>query len=78
MKGHVLDAIPDLALARPDVPAGVVAIYLKLMAKVPSERFASADELAAALAPWAEALPAPSVSATEPVVPVVAESFRVI
>ncbi len=59
MKGHMLDAIPDLALARPDVPAGVVAIYLKLMAKIPSERFGSADELATALAPWVEALPDP-------------------
>ena len=59
MKGHVLDAIPDLALARPDVPAGVVAIYLKLMAKTPSDRFASADELATALAPWVKALAAP-------------------
>ena len=66
MKGHMLDAIPDLALARPDVPAGVVAIYLKLMAKIPLHRFASADELATALAPWAEALPAPSVPATAP------------
>lgn len=59
MKGHMLDAIPDLALARPDVPAGVVAIYLKLMAKTPSDRFDSADELATALAPWVKALPAP-------------------
>ena len=74
MKGHMLDAIPDLALARPDVPAGVVAIYLKLMAKVPSERFASADELATALAPWAEALPAPSVQGSAPTEPVVRPS----
>jgi serine/threonine protein kinase len=66
MKGHMLDAIPDLALARPDVPAGVVAIYLKLMAKIPSERFGSADELATALAAWAEALPAPSAPAAAP------------
>jgi serine/threonine protein kinase/formylglycine-generating enzyme required for sulfatase activity len=74
MKGHMLDAIPDLALARPDVPAGVVAIYLKLMAKVPSERFATGDELATALAPWAEALPAPSAPAVAPTEPVVRPS----
>ncbi len=74
MKGHMLDAIPDLALARPDVPAGVVAIYLKLMAKIPSERFGSADELATALAPWAEALPAPSAPAAAPAEPVVCPS----
>jgi formylglycine-generating enzyme required for sulfatase activity len=74
MKGHMLDAIPDLALARPDVPAGVVAIYLKLMAKVPSERFATGDELATALTPWAEALPAPSAPATAPTGPVVRPS----
>ncbi len=74
MKGHMLDAIPDLALARPDVPAGVVAIYLKLMAKVPSERFATGDELATALTPWAEALPAPSATAVAPTEPVVRPS----
>ncbi|WP_425616926.1 SUMF1/EgtB/PvdO family nonheme iron enzyme [Anatilimnocola sp. NA78] len=66
MKGHMLDAIPDLALARPDVPAEVVAIYLKLMAKTPSDRFASADELATALSPWGKALPAPSAPAAAP------------
>jgi serine/threonine protein kinase/formylglycine-generating enzyme required for sulfatase activity len=72
MKGHVLDAIPDLALARSDVPAGVVAIYLKLMAKTPSERFASADELATALAPWVKALPAPSGPTAAPKIQTVA------
>jgi formylglycine-generating enzyme required for sulfatase activity len=66
MKGHVLDAIPDLALARSDVPAGVAAIYVQLMAKTPSERFASADELANALAPWVKALPALSTPAAAP------------
>ncbi len=65
MKGHVLDAIPDLALARPEVPAGVVAIYLKLMAKTPSARFASADDLATALAPWGKAMFAPSAPAAD-------------
>lgn len=70
MKGHVIDPIPDLRAARPDVPPGLVAIYERLMAKTPEERFASADELAIALAPFASSKGA----ATQPVVPAAPES----
>ena len=49
---HLNGAIPDLAQLRPDTPAGLVAIYRKLMAKPPEERFASADELAKSLRPF--------------------------
>ncbi|HET6424367.1 MAG TPA: SUMF1/EgtB/PvdO family nonheme iron enzyme, partial [Planctomycetaceae bacterium] len=52
MKGHVIDPIPDLVAARPDVPAEVVAIYQKLMAKDPAERYQKAAELVEALAPF--------------------------
>lgn len=47
--GHIRDPIPDLVLLRPDIPAKLVAIYQKLMAKRAEDRFASADELAEAL-----------------------------
>ena len=52
MKGHVIDPIPDLRSARQDIPDGVDAIYRKLLAKEPKDRFASAAELAEALAPF--------------------------
>jgi len=52
MMGHVRDPIPDLIALRPEVPAELNAIYRKLMAKEPKDRFASADQLAEVLAPF--------------------------
>lgn len=52
MKGHVMDPAPDLRAARPDVPEELDAIYRRLMAKLPEDRFESASELAEALAPF--------------------------
>lgn len=43
---------PILSL-RPDVPAGVVAIVNKMMAKSPAGRYQTPAEVMAALAPWA-------------------------
>ena len=60
MKGHVIDPIPDLRSARQDIPDGVDAIYRKLLAKEPKDRFVSAAALAEALAPFTKpALAAP-------------------
>ena len=42
-----------LAQLRPDLPPGLVGIVERAMAKDPSARFASADEMRAALAPYA-------------------------
>jgi serine/threonine protein kinase len=52
MKGHVIDPIPDLKLLAPQVPEAVVAIYRKLLAKAPEDRFQTAAEVAQALAPF--------------------------
>lgn len=52
MAGHANAPIPELKSARPDVPDGVNAIYQRLMAKQPADRFASAAGLAAALQPF--------------------------
>ena len=53
MKAHVTAPIPDLLQVRQDVPAAVIDVYKKLLAKNPEERFQSAGELAAALLPLA-------------------------
>jgi hypothetical protein len=50
---HVEVAPPDLRSVAPDVPAGLAAIVARCLAKQPSERFATATELADALAPHA-------------------------
>lgn len=51
-RGHVNDQIPDLSEARPDVPAAVVDIYQRLMAKSPADRYQTAAEVVAALQPF--------------------------
>ncbi len=52
MKAHLLEPIPDLREVRGDLPDAVVTIYNTLMAKDPSKRFSSADELRQALLPY--------------------------
>lgn len=54
LKGHVNDPIPPLSTERHEVPAEVVVIYARLMAKLPAERFQTAAELAQALTPFVE------------------------
>ena len=46
---HARSPVPDVRDLRPDVPAAVSAIIQKMMAKKPEDRFASYDELIAAL-----------------------------
>jgi hypothetical protein len=50
---HTTEASADLAGLRPGLPAGVVAIVRKMMAKDPAGRFRTPGEVAAALAPFA-------------------------
>lgn len=71
MKGHVTQPIPELAAARTEVPAELAAIYRRLMAKDPADRFQKASELVEALAPFASskapaAPPRKSQEATSP------------
>ena len=49
MMMHVTDPVPDLRQIRPDVPASLVAIVNKSLAKNPGDRFQTAAEFAAAL-----------------------------
>ncbi len=46
---HALDPVPPLSTARPSVPASVVAATERALAKVPADRFSTADEFARAL-----------------------------
>lgn len=43
---------PELSQLRPDVPAELVAVCRKMMAKQPADRYQSAEEVIEALAPW--------------------------
>jgi hypothetical protein len=51
---------------RPDVPPGLALVLEKMMAKNPDERYASAADVAAALAPW---LPNPPAGPSEALLP---------
>ncbi len=46
---HARAAAPDIRDLRPDIPRGVAAILLRMMAKQPEDRYAGYDELIAAL-----------------------------
>ena len=46
---HARAPAPDIRDLRPDIPAGVAAILLRMMAKQPEDRFADYDALIAAL-----------------------------
>jgi hypothetical protein len=56
MIAHFKDPIPDLTAARPDVPPQLAALFDKLMAKLPEDRYQTAAEVAAALLPFAGAI----------------------
>lgn len=46
---HARAPAPDIRDLRPDIPAGLAAILLRMMAKQPEDRFANYDDLIAAL-----------------------------
>ena len=46
---HAKSPAPDVRDLRPDVPAGITSIIQRMMAKRPEDRFASYDDLIAAL-----------------------------
>jgi eukaryotic-like serine/threonine-protein kinase len=46
---HMTDVIPPLRLMRPDAPAGMDPVLRRVLAKVPGDRYQTADEFRAAL-----------------------------
>ena len=49
---HTSEEVPAVGKLRPEVPAALAAIVARLMAKRPEDRFATAAEVATALAPF--------------------------
>jgi serine/threonine-protein kinase len=49
MRGHLLEAPPALETLVPDLPPGLDAVVARALAKDPDDRYASAEEFAAAL-----------------------------
>jgi hypothetical protein len=52
-QAHLTEPPPELRALRADVPEGLAAVVAKLLAKDPQQRYATAAEVAAALAPFA-------------------------
>jgi CHAT domain-containing protein len=53
MRGHYEDSPPPITAARPDLPPGLAAILVRMLAKDPAARFQTPAEVAAALRPFA-------------------------
>ncbi|WP_435010004.1 serine/threonine-protein kinase [Tundrisphaera lichenicola] len=59
---HVSDTPVNLSVYRPDLPADLIRLVMKLMAKSPAERYQSASEMLRDLARIREAVSAPSMA----------------
>jgi WD40 repeat protein len=56
LRAHAEAPVPSLPDQRPDAPADLVVLLDRMLAKDPGDRFATADEVAEALRPFAEGL----------------------
>jgi len=63
LMAHVNTPAPSLAERRSDLPAGLAAVVERMLAKRPDDRFATAGELAVALAPFAVGADLPALHA---------------
>ena len=53
LRAHLQEQPPDLGVLRPDLPAALVAVVARMLAKAPEDRYATSGEVAAAIAPFA-------------------------
>lgn len=65
LQGHLFDQPAALVAPPTHLPAAIVSILVRLLAKRPEERFQSADELIVAITPWSH--PESVASAAQPV-----------
>jgi serine/threonine protein kinase len=61
MAAHLRDPIPPIRLERRDVPETLAAVLDKMLAKSPTERYGTPDEVATALAPFCDPCDLPAV-----------------
>jgi serine/threonine-protein kinase len=71
---HQLEDPYPVELIRQDVPAAILPVLQRLMAKKPDDRYQSGAEVAAALSPFCTGLDGPAVVFTTPPSPVAAPS----
>jgi serine/threonine protein kinase len=64
---HQTKPAPPITAERPDVPASLIAIMEKMMAKKEPDRFQTAQDVADELAAWLKRSPAELVAAAQPV-----------
>jgi serine/threonine protein kinase len=63
---HQVRQVAPVREHRPDVPAELETVVMKMLAKVPADRYATPAEVAKALEPWAEGLqPLPDARSTQ-------------
>jgi serine/threonine protein kinase len=62
---HQLNRPSPIKEIRPEIPDGLAAVLDRMIAREPGERFQTAAEVAEALAPWTQSLPAPPTELPE-------------
>lgn len=65
----VLEEVPSLQLVAPDLPSDIVAIIDKAVSRKPEDRYASMDDAADAMEPFADGMPSQHRTSTLPAPP---------
>ena len=65
---HVGETPPDVRTITPEVPAEVAAVVARLLGKTPEDRFATGEDVAAALSPFCAGANLPTLGRSDPLV----------